>query len=447
MRPLTYAAVAALVVAGGAVPAASGTWHEEQTLDHGGLTRYFRYYVPDTLPPNHPVVFLLHGGGGSMREITEGSGGQVEWPAIADDEGFLLIVPNGVDDETGDPAGDDQQWNDCRGDAVVSDPHTDDVGFVAALADWALFHFEVDNERIYATGASNGGMMSYRLADELGDRIAAIAAFIANIPAESECEAPSRPVPVFICNGDGERFYMPWDGGCVASASCDRGTVISALETRARWIDILDTETSPSETTDYPDIDPTDGCTVESELYTGGREGSEVHFYRVRNGGHNTPTIAHPIAPLALWLLGLGNQDRDIESARHAWDFLARHTLSGPRTGGPSPGAVADLRVVRNPDGSLQLSWARDCGGATTYGIYRGDLRTGLGSLEPEPGQCGVPRTNRTVPPGDRPADFFLVVPDDGSVEGSYGTGSDGAARGGAGTRCRPAGTVDACAW
>jgi polyhydroxybutyrate depolymerase len=422
----------------------AGTWREEQTIPWGGRTRYYRVYMPDTLVPNHPVVFLLHGGGGSMREVTR-NGSAAEWPEIADEAGFLLIVPNGVDDVTGDSSGDDQQWNDCRGDAAVSDPRTDDVGFLGALVDRVFFEFDADPERVYATGASNGGMMSYRLAFEAGDRFAAVAAFIANLPAVSECASPTRRVPVFLCNGDAETYYMPWNGGCVASAACERGTVVSALETRDFWIAHNGTSPSPSQTIPYPDIFIGDRTTVASELFTGGAEGSEVMFYRVNGGGHTEPSIEHPFDQFVLLLLGLGWQNRDIEGSRQAWSFLSRHTLNGPRPGGHTPGAVTELRALQNPDGTIQLRWNRDCGGGTAYAVYRGNLAVGYGSLSPEPGCCAVMRTTVKVPAGPGAADFFLLVPNDGHSEGGYGTVSDGSPRPPATQACLPPGPVDSC--
>ena len=301
IRPWTALAAAGLLL-GWCLPAAAGKWMDDQTIVHDGKVRHFRAWVPDSLPAGHPVVFLLHGGSGSMHELNSGA---AEWPAVADDAGFLLIVPNGVDPDTGDFSSDNQQWNDCRGDVATRPSVEDDVGFIGALIDWAASSFDPDLERVYATGASNGGMMSYRLAFELGDRIAAIAAFIANLPAADECSPPGRPIPVFIANGEGETNYMPWDGGCVVAAQgCERGRVGSALEARDFWVAHNRCDPVPARTTDYPDIAPDDGATARSEFHRNCDQGGEVIFYTVFGGGHNTPTIRHPIARWVLDLLG-----------------------------------------------------------------------------------------------------------------------------------------------
>ncbi|GAB4376456.1 MAG: hypothetical protein Kow0062_16760 [Acidobacteriota bacterium] len=439
------ALAAACLLAGPA--ARAGTWLEDQVLPHDGLDRRFRVYDPGFAPPEGmPLVFVLHGGGGSMASVTD-NGTMAEWPDIADENGILLIVPNGVNPATGDPAGDDQNWNDCRADAPAVETGADDVGFVSALIDWAAARWPIDPARVYATGASNGGMMSYRLAFELSDRIAAIAAFIANLPADSECGEPAHPVPVFICNGDAEDDYMPWDGGCVkaASGTCRRGTVIAAEATRDWWIAHLNTTREPTDMTAFPDLDPSDGSTVESALHDGGFEAAEVAFYRVHGGGHTTPSIEHHRPAWLLALLGLGSQNHDIEGAREAWAFLARHRLD--ETGaGTAPGIAGFLRVARTGDGRLRLTFSGDCGSATRSAVYRGDLVAGWDSVAPEPGACDLAGHEALVPEGTRPAEFFVVVPHDGVTEGSYGRGSDGAPRAPAAGPCRPPGQTDACA-
>lgn len=427
-------------------PAWAGTWLEEQTLEHDGMTRYYRLFEPDVAPPEgHPLLFILHGGGGDMRSITQ-NGAHAEWEEIADEDGLLLIIPNGTNSETGDPAGDDQHWNDCRGDAILVETNADDVGYISALIDRAQARYPVDASRIYVTGGSNGGMMSYRLAFELGDRIAAIAAYIANLPAVSQCAPPDRAVPVFICNGDAEDDYMPWDGGCVKQkTSCARGTVLSALETREFWIRHNNASPESVEFVEYDNIDPTDGCTAESDLYDRGYESAEVVFYRIRGGGHTTPSIEHQYADWVLQLMGLGNQNHDIEGAREAWAFLSRHRLEEPGEAGP-PGQAGLLRLSKSAlTGDLQLRWAGDCGGATTYGIYRGDLRAGYGSIAPVPGYCAVAARTAEIPPAPGDATFFLVVPNDAAGEGSYGDDSSGSPRQASPSPCAPQNALASC--
>jgi polyhydroxybutyrate depolymerase len=154
----------------------------------------------------------------------------------------------------------------------------------------------------------------------LSDKVAAIAAFIANLPEHSKCKEPVKPVSVFICNGTKDPL-MPWEGGTVAR----RGKVISALATGNFWINFDGTSKFPSQTKNFPDLDTADGSTVKSEVYAGGKSGTEIVFYTVAGGGHNVPSIDHKSGRLIDWLLG--KQNHDVEGVREAWKFLSRQRL------------------------------------------------------------------------------------------------------------------------
>jgi polyhydroxybutyrate depolymerase len=302
-----------------------GTLHTRNTITApDGRVRYFHYYVPQNMKSSSPVVILLHGGTQDYSRILRPNSAQSEWLQLADEKGFLVLIPNGIDPTNGDPDGTNQHWNDCRADAGTYETGADDVGFVRSLVDWAVPKFHLDRNRVYATGASNGGMMVYRLAFELSGKIAAIAAFVANLPANSECSGPVNPIPVFICNGT-EDPLMPWNGGHVGKG----GNVISAFATRNFWIGFNRTGSNPAQTKRYTNLDPADGSTVKSDLYTKGNDGSEVLFYTVTGGGHSMPSMDHKIGAVIEWLLG--KQNHDIESVRHAWSFLSRQTLGSNR--------------------------------------------------------------------------------------------------------------------
>jgi len=281
-----------------------------------GTIRFFDYYVPPALPENAPVVILLHGGTQNKTKVIDGTTGSTGWLSVAESEAILLIVPNGTG-EAGDPNASSARWNDCRNDQV-SGSSADDVAFIGALIDWAVNEpsLVIDEDRVYVAGASNGGMMSYRAALELGDRIAGIAAFIANNPVnlDPSCEtavndANPEPVSVFICNGTAD-VLMPFNGGTVALG--DGGQVSSSVETRDFWR-ARNSTTQPLVPVVYPDIDPTDNSTVVGADYVGGTGGAAVSWLTVFAGGHTMPSLR---------FFSAGAQNRDIESAAVAWAFL-----------------------------------------------------------------------------------------------------------------------------
>lgn len=288
----------------------------DSTLSVSGTTRYFDYYVPPALPENAPIVILLHGGTRNKTTVINGTTGSSGWQSVAESEAILLVVPNGTGAD-GDPNAVSASWNDCRSDQIAGSS-ADDVAFIAALIDWALNEpsFVIDEDRVYVAGASNGGMMSYRAALELGDRIAGIAAFIANNPInlDPSCDAAVNdvnpaPVSVFICNGTAD-LLMPFNGGTVALG--DGGEVSSSLETREFWR-ARNSTTRPLLPVVYPDIDPTDDSTVIGADYVAGTDGAAVSWLTVFGGGHTMPSLVY---------FSSGAQNRDIESAAVAWEFL-----------------------------------------------------------------------------------------------------------------------------
>jgi polyhydroxybutyrate depolymerase len=329
--PLTLALTLVALLA---TRASAGTFLRDQTLVHDGTTRWFDVYVPDEPATPSPLVVVLHGGTQS-NDVLE-SGAMLELRRLADEDGAVLALPNGTSSATGasGPSG-SFNWNDCRSDAGPAATVADDVGFVARMIDEIAMGRPIDAERVYVVGASNGGMMAYRLALELSHRIAAVAAAIANLPLNGECRAaPEEPLSVLIMNGTADPI-MPWAGGQVAG---NRGLVASAEATRDFWIDALGVDASPRRT-EFPDLDPADGSTVALDLYANGAEGSELAFYTVTGGGHTTPSIAYPG----------GARNRDLEAAHEMWGFLAGKRLSGA----PPAERTSGLQIT--PDGKQTL--------------------------------------------------------------------------------------------
>ena len=315
-------------------------WYDDQRISVGGEDRYYRYYVPEQLASPPPAVLFLHGGNRSMRTAMPPSNtGSAAWPDVADDHGFILIVPNGTDGQTGDAFGDGQVWNDCRIGAPAS--QADDVGFLSTLIDWSVAILGVDEERVYVSGASNGGQMTYRMAVEAGDRIAAIAPFIANQAVGSECLQPNEPIPVMITVGTADPL-VPFDGGEVSTS----GTFVRSAETtRDLWRaqnGVLDVQ--PVITT-FPDVEPADGSTVEAELYGDPASDVPVRFVRMIGAGHAIPSRTRLLSDSVESIVGPQNQD--IEGAAEAWAFLSQFSRD-------------DSAEPATPPGSLKMQSATD---------------------------------------------------------------------------------------
>ncbi len=294
---------------------------EERNLLHDGLTRWYRIYIPDPLPENPALVLYLHGGTLSMRSIFSPlADSTATWLRIAEDQGVVLLVPNGVNPKTGETYGDDQTWNDLRPDRSQGQTQVDDVGFILRLLDEVNTELPIDQDQVYVTGASNGGMMTYRLLIEAPERFAAGAAYIANLPELKEpLPRPSQKVPILIMNGT-EDPLMPFDGGPVAS---DRGQVISTLETVGWWVRMNEADLDRMGTRSLPDLDPDDECRIREEIYPSKDEGAEVRLYIMEGGGHTLPSMKSSSRFSRFFSRLVGPICHDADGVQLAWTFFS----------------------------------------------------------------------------------------------------------------------------
>lgn len=288
-----------------------------QSISVGGVPRWFKIVRPTTYQPGAPMVILLHGGTGNMNKALSRPNG-LEWQALARRHGFLLLAPNGTHGRTGDPAGTRQHWNDHR--QPSRDSGADDVAFLAALIDWAAATHQVDTARVYVTGSSNGGMMTYRALLEAPNLFAGGAANIANLPAATPPGAlTSRPVPLLIMNGTADRL-MKWSGGPVGARG-QKDIVLSAPETRDWWAEHnLAVTSGPPRA--LPDRAPDDGCRLYQQDFTASLGGAPLRVIVMKDGGHAPATLIRPNRQAARAERLLGPFCHDASAAEEAWRFF-----------------------------------------------------------------------------------------------------------------------------
>jgi polyhydroxybutyrate depolymerase len=244
-----------------------------QTLMHDGIDRSYVVRVPVGLAQRGrvPLVLVLHGGGGNAGTAESMTG----FTAKAEKEGFIVVYPEG----TGQFRKRRLTWNagHCCGPAM--DWRVDDVGFIGALIDRLLVDYPVDPRRIYATGMSNGGMMTHRLGIELSDRLAAIAPVVATLFGDER--PPPHPVSALMINGlldtsvpseggpPGGRFPSAWDGT----------PTIPALEQAAFWAEADGCSGEPDRTDQGPYLVTRYQCPA----------GRAVALYLMKDSGHAWP--------------------------------------------------------------------------------------------------------------------------------------------------------------
>jgi polyhydroxybutyrate depolymerase len=277
----------------------------QRSLDFDRRSRTYLVHVPPSYDGSQPaaVVLILHGGGTNAKTMVRFCG----LNGTADRGGFLAVYPSGT--------GRNPNWltwngGSCCGDAMRQ--NIDDVGFIRALLDDLAGEAEIDVNRVYATGMSNGGMMAYRLACELSDRFAAIASVSGPMTVDT-CR-PTRPVSILHFHGTADEF-APYNGG--------RGPK-SLLETEFRSVDFsvrrwIDANGCPRDPIEAVIFEPEDALRIEKQCWGPGEEGSEVVLYTIRGGGHTWPGRV----PLAAYL---GPAATAISANDILWEFFQRHS-------------------------------------------------------------------------------------------------------------------------
>jgi polyhydroxybutyrate depolymerase len=275
----------------------------------GGLERTYILHVPPGRRAQEliPLVIVLHGHGGTgkgMITLTKS-----EFDTLADRDGAAIAYPDGIDNS----------WNDGR--AIRGKTKVDDVGFITALIDTLERNFSIDPHRIYATGMSNGAMMTYRLGCERSDRLAAIAPVDGAIPEEvaPRC-SPSMSLPVLVINGTDDPL-VHWEGGDVTGPFGRRtmARVLSVQKSVRFWVARNECSLTPV-VAHESDLDPSDGTRIRREYYGMGRDGAEVVLYAVEGGGHTWPGGKQYLPAFVI-----GKTSRDMDACRVIWEFFMKH--------------------------------------------------------------------------------------------------------------------------
>jgi polyhydroxybutyrate depolymerase len=178
---MRYALVLVLLVLAGCRSVGSEGATDTRTIQVDGRERTFRVYTPPGIGDHAALVVMMHGGFGSGTQAQRAYG----WDALADREGFIVAYPDGLN----------RAWN--VGGGCCGQPGRTNVNDVAFLEQMVAGVKGIDPERVYATGMSNGAMMSYRLGCD-SKVFAAIGPVAGTLLGE--CSAPA-PIPVIHVHG------------------------------------------------------------------------------------------------------------------------------------------------------------------------------------------------------------------------------------------------------
>jgi polyhydroxybutyrate depolymerase len=303
LRQLGFIFLTLTIIINACLPAAARE-KGSNSIIIGNLERTYEIFVPDG-KKGLPVVFNLHGGGSWGKRMCN----YTAFPALAKTEDFIVVCPDGIDGN----------WNDGRKnmDTRAHRENIDDLGFISALIDKLSKDYAIERKRVFVTGISNGGIMAFRLACRLSDKIRAIAPVAGSIPVDWDCN-PKNNVPMLLLGGTGDPI-VPWEGGLIGPLFQKRGNIYSFEKAFQIWGN-LNKCPETSEWQALPDIKP-DGTRVYKREKSGCAGNTEVLLYKVEKGGHTWPgAFEYSIFQELL----VGKTSYDINATSLIWEFFKK---------------------------------------------------------------------------------------------------------------------------
>jgi polyhydroxybutyrate depolymerase len=286
------------------------------TIEVENIRRCYLVHVPLSYDCSKkwPVVIMFHGGGGAAKIAMR----EARWPEKADKEGFLAVFPEGTSSDASRPSSfldNPQTWNDGskRSNVGAAMREVPDIKFVSAMLTDLKNHFSVDERRIYTTGFSNGASMTFLVARELSQVIAATAPVAGS--DWSHKTNSKRPVPLLYITGSADPLN-PTGGGKIHIGQKAFGEKPSIKEMISRWVKMHG----------CPDkgrvIYNKNGATGIAYSLPG--ESPKVVLYTIDGHGHHWPGGKSSLpARLA------GENTAKLNATDIIWEFFKTHSLSG----------------------------------------------------------------------------------------------------------------------
>lgn len=283
MRTMSYLVLAVALFAGRGVATA-------ESVDAG------RGDIPVTVPSSYtgdaeaPLIVLLHGYGSSG----EGQDTYMKISALADAYGFLLVAPDGT------PSAGERNprfWNASSACCNFGGTEVDDSAYLSGLIDKVKDQYRIDQKRVFLIGHSNGGFMSYRMAHDHSDTIAALVSLAGADQSEMR-SAPAHPVHVLQLHGTADSVIR-YGGGEIQG-----GAYPGAKKTVENWAAHNGCDTASS-VTGALDLERTlDGLESTVTRYTSGcTAGGSAELWTIAQGSH-VPEISDHFGRLVVeWLL------------------------------------------------------------------------------------------------------------------------------------------------
>lgn len=248
-----------------------------------------------TTSQTYPLVFNFHGMGSKAVKHER----YCKMDKVADKEGFIVVYPQSTH----------FGWNAGLGLSSYS-TGADDIGTLNKLLDTLESMYSIDKKRVYATGVSLGGSLTYRIACEMGDRIAAVAS-VSGLMTDStlvHCNSV-RHIPILHIHGTSD-FVMKYSGMYQANG----------VEELLKIWTLKNQCTPQSDTLQIPKKNKSDKTSVHLIKYADCAGKSQVWFYKIENGGHTWPGGGKKFR-------FMGRKSTDLNGSKAVWGFFKQFTV------------------------------------------------------------------------------------------------------------------------
>jgi len=301
-------------------PVLSSTTHLKFMIAGKALRALHTYWLH--VPPSYdgseavPLVIVLHGSTGFSLIYpfsffrSSWMENYTEFSKKADEKGFIVLYPNAKFDFY--TRGYDYNYGFAPGGVPK---YVDDIGFLRALIDKMRQNYMINSSRIYVTGISDGGAMTYSAGAYLSDTVAAIAPVAGTIGGNFSWDhdtfyqipTPANPVSVIVFHGTNDSL-LPYEGGGDWNLS-------SVNESIAFWVEHNGCDPTP-------EINTSESGKIIRRTYTNGENGTEVVLYTTVGGEHWWPGNPWNSSPGSPWLV---DTIQEISATDLIWEFFESH--------------------------------------------------------------------------------------------------------------------------
>ena len=272
-----------------------------KNLFFDGQNRNYTMYIPSSYDgtSDYPLIFNFHPGGGTASSFFFTN----DMRPIADTANFIAVYPQAAVD----PTDGSNSW------LHKTPTNHNDVNFIEAIIDTLSNDYNIDNDRIYACGYSEGGLFSYELGCRLNNRIAGFASVSGSMLTDSyrlnngfgSCSL-IHPTAVLLIPGTSDgNFHSMYNGF--------QPYYLSVSDITTYWANYNNTDPNPI-INQVPNSNPSDGSTVERRSWENGDNCVTVQELKVINGGHDWPGSS-------------GNMD--INASQEIWKFVSKYDING----------------------------------------------------------------------------------------------------------------------